>query len=67
MNRTAFLADPEGVFLHNAVLSACERFAEKVAVLDPTTGEYQTIEVGRSPHGLVLNPKGNAAPSVAAR
>jgi DNA-binding beta-propeller fold protein YncE len=43
------------------------RWAEKVAVLDPTTGEYQTIEVGRSPHGLFLSPKGNAAPSVAAR
>ena len=43
------------------------RWAEKVAVLDPTTGEYQTIEVGRSPHGLFLSPKGNAASSVAAR
>jgi len=43
------------------------RWAAKVAVLDPATGEYQTIEVGRSPHGLFLNPKGNAAPSVAAR
>jgi DNA-binding beta-propeller fold protein YncE len=43
------------------------RFAEKVAVLDPTSGEYQTIEVGRSPHGLFLNPKGSAQPSVAAR
>jgi hypothetical protein len=36
-------------------------------VLDPKTGDYQTVEVGRSPHGLFLNPKGNAAPSVAAR
>jgi DNA-binding beta-propeller fold protein YncE len=43
------------------------RFAEKVAVLDPKTGDYQTIDVGRSPHGLFLNPKGNATPSVAAR
>ena len=43
------------------------RFAEKVAVLNPITGDYQTIDVGRSPHGLFLNPKGNAAPSVAAR
>ncbi len=43
------------------------RFAEKVAVLDPSTGDFQTIEVGRSPHGLFLNPKGNAAASVAAR
>jgi DNA-binding beta-propeller fold protein YncE len=43
------------------------RFAEKVAVLDPKTGDYQTIDVGRSPHGLFLSPKGNATPSVAAR
>jgi DNA-binding beta-propeller fold protein YncE len=43
------------------------RFAEKVAVLDPRTGEYETIEVGRSPHGLFLSPKGSAAPGVAAR
>ncbi len=43
------------------------RWAEKVAVLDPKTGDYQTIDVGRSPHGLFLNPKGNVPPSVAAR
>jgi DNA-binding beta-propeller fold protein YncE len=43
------------------------RWAEKVAVLDPATGEYRTIEVGRSPHGLFLSPKGSASPSVAAR
>ena len=42
------------------------RWAAKVAVLDPATGEYQTIEVGRSPHGLFLSPK-ETAPSVAAR
>jgi hypothetical protein len=28
-----------------------------VAVLDPATGSYQTVAVGRSPHGLWLNPK----------
>jgi DNA-binding beta-propeller fold protein YncE len=33
------------------------RFAEKLAVLDPVSGQYQTIEVGRSPHGIWLNPK----------
>jgi DNA-binding beta-propeller fold protein YncE len=43
------------------------RFAEKVAVLDPNTGEYETIDVGRSPHGLFLSPKGSATASVAAR
>jgi len=33
------------------------RFAEKLAVLDPATGQFQTIDVGRSPHGIWLNPK----------
>ena len=33
------------------------RFAEKLAVLDPVTGALQTIDVGRSPHGIWLNPK----------
>jgi DNA-binding beta-propeller fold protein YncE len=32
------------------------RWAEKVAILDPVTGSYETIDVGRSPHGLFLNP-----------
>lgn len=31
------------------------RFALKVAVLDPVTGDYSTIDVGRSPHGIFLN------------
>jgi len=43
------------------------RWAEKLAVLDPRTGEFQTIDVGRSPHGLYLNPTANAAASVATR
>jgi DNA-binding beta-propeller fold protein YncE len=33
------------------------RFINKVAVLDPATGDYQTIEVGRSPHGIFLNAR----------
>ena len=36
------------------------RFVEKVAILHPATGDFETIGVGRSPHGLWLNP---AAPS----
>ncbi len=43
------------------------RFAEKVAVLDPKSGDYQTIEVGRSPHGIFLSPGASGSPSVAAR
>jgi YVTN family beta-propeller protein len=31
------------------------RFAHSVAVLDPTSGTFTTIEVGRSPHGIWLN------------
>lgn len=38
------------------------RWAETVAVLDPATGTFETVQVGRSPHGLFLNPR---APSPA--
>jgi DNA-binding beta-propeller fold protein YncE len=31
------------------------RFNEAVAVLDPRTGNFDTIPVGRSPHGIFLN------------
>jgi YVTN family beta-propeller protein len=31
------------------------RFREQVAVLDPVSGNYETIEVGRSPHGIFLS------------
>jgi YVTN family beta-propeller protein len=31
------------------------RFAEKVAILDPATGQLHTVEVGRQPHGIFLN------------
>jgi DNA-binding beta-propeller fold protein YncE len=33
------------------------RFVERVAILHPETGEFETIDVGRSPHGIWLNPK----------
>ena len=31
------------------------RFAHRIAIVDPTTGHYRTIVVGRSPHGIWLN------------
>jgi YVTN family beta-propeller protein len=31
------------------------RFREQVAVMDAVTGNYETIDVGRSPHGIFLN------------
>ncbi|GAN80301.1 YVTN family beta-propeller repeat protein [Acidocella aminolytica] len=33
----------------------CLRYAESVAVLNPDTGAYSTIPVGRSPHGIFLS------------
>jgi DNA-binding beta-propeller fold protein YncE len=33
------------------------RIANKVAVLDPDSGESELIDVGRSPHGIFLNPR----------
>ena len=47
-------------FAPDGKLWITRRFAEKVAVLDPESGAYETIRVGRSPHGLWLNP---SAPS----
>ena len=32
------------------------RFAERIAILDPRTGQMQTAAVGRQPHGIFLNP-----------
>lgn len=43
------------------------RWAESVAVLDPETGSYRTIEVGRSPHGLFLNGKAPSPAVVSSR
>jgi DNA-binding beta-propeller fold protein YncE len=43
------------------------RFAESVAVLDPASGEYETIPVGRSPHGIYLNPKAPSPTPVSIR
>ena len=54
-------------FAPDGKLWITRRFAEKVAVLDPKTGEYQTIEVGRSPHGIFLSPSARIEPSVATR
>ena len=42
-------------FAPNGKVWITRRWAEKVAVLDPATGEYATIDVGRSPHGIWLN------------
>jgi YVTN family beta-propeller protein len=42
-------------FAPDGKLWITRRWAEKVAVLDPRTGETRAIDVGRSPHGIFLN------------
>ncbi len=43
------------------------RFAESVAVLNPASGEVRMIDVGRSPHGIFLNPTAPVPANLAAR
>ena len=43
------------------------RVANKVAVLDPDSGQVALIDVGRSPHGIFINPQAVLPVSVAAR
>ncbi len=54
-------------FAPNGKIWITRRWAEKVAVLDPATGSFETIDVGRSPHGLFLNPRGPAPTVVSSR
>lgn len=54
-------------FAPDGKLWITRRWAEKVAVLDPATGDYQTIDVGRSPHGIFLNPTAPTPAAVASR
>jgi DNA-binding beta-propeller fold protein YncE len=68
MRSYAIPGGPDDIaFAPDGRLWITRRWAEKVAVLDPKTGDYQTIDVGRSPHGIFLNPHASVAASVAAR
>jgi len=42
-------------FAPDGKLWITERFAQKVAILDPASGAIRTVDVGRSPHGIFLN------------
>jgi long-chain acyl-CoA synthetase len=39
MTRDRFLINPEGIFLHDAVLESCQRFAHKTAIVDTSMPE----------------------------
>src|SRR5579864_6205856 len=36
--RTTLYADPSGIFLHDAILEACRKFAERTAIVDTSNG-----------------------------
>jgi DNA-binding beta-propeller fold protein YncE len=44
-------------FAPDGTLWITQRFAHKVSVLDPATGQIQSVDVGRSPHGLFVNAR----------
>lgn len=44
-------------FAPDGKLWITQRWAGKVAVLDPATGAQETIKVGRSPHGIFVNAR----------
>ena len=68
MKSYAIPGGPDDIdFAPDGRLWITRRWAEKVAVLDPKTGDYRTIDVGRSPHGIFLNPHAPPAASVATR
>jgi DNA-binding beta-propeller fold protein YncE len=54
-------------FAADGKLWITERFAHKLAVLDPATGQVDAIGVGRSPHGLIINPNADASVQANAR
>ena len=54
-------------FAPDGKLWVTRRFAHSVAVLDPESGKYAIIEVGRSPHGIWLNTHDHLPRAVAAR
>ncbi len=60
MRRTRLYADPQGIFLHRAILESCRQFGRKIALVDTsceprrrfTYAEYGEL-VERLAHGLV--------------
>ncbi|HVY17031.1 MAG TPA: YncE family protein [Rhodopila sp.] len=54
-------------FAPDGKLWITRRWAEKVAVLDPESGHYQTVDVGRSPHGLFLVPHAPSPTALSSR
>ena len=54
-------------FAPDGKIWATRRWAHSVAVIDPATGAFTTIETGQSPHGIWLNTHPNTPIKVSAR
>ena len=54
-------------FAPDGKLWVTRRWAHTVAILDPASGQYSTIETGRSPHGIWLNTHPAPGVKVSAR
>jgi long-chain acyl-CoA synthetase len=53
MLRTQLYADPDGVFVHDAVLASCQRHANKIALVDTSCGRRLTYaEYGETVESL---------------
>jgi len=60
MRRTQLLADPRGIFLHDAILNSCRRFGEKIAIVDTSCSPARRISyaeygalIEKLAHGLL--------------
>src|SRR5919204_2650189 len=51
MLRTRLYADPSGIFLHDAILAACQRFGQRTAIVDTSPGG---AEVGYAKYGRLI-------------
>ncbi len=61
-SRIAMPGGPDDMdFAPDGKIWVTRRWAHTVALLDPTTGQFSTIETGRSPHGIWLNTHPNPA------
>src|SRR5688572_10227771 len=49
MRRNRLYADPTGVFLHDAILASCQKFAQRTAILDTSfaTGGISYAQYGK--------------------
>ena len=63
-SRIAVPGGPDDLdFAPDGKIWVTRRWAHSVAVLDPATGQFSTIETGRSPHGIWLTTHAAPAPT----